>query len=163
MTRVSSSWIAPVVVAAIAATLVAGAGMTVTELGPWYRSLKQPDWTPPDWAFGVIWTTVFTLTACAAVSSWRRATDDRGADTLIGLFALNGFLNLLWSFLFFKLHRPDWAMIEVLALWLSILALIIISRRYSTFAAWLLAPYLLWVTIAAALNYQVIALNPPFG
>jgi translocator protein len=159
----NKSWLAPVIVAAAAALLVAGAGMTMTELGPWYKSLKQPDWAPPDWAFGIIWTVIFALTAGAAVSGWRGAPSQRAAETLVGLFAFNGFLNLLWSFLFFKMHRPDWAVIEVGLLWLSILLLIIVTVRYAKTAALLLLPYLIWVGVAAALNYQVVMLNRPFG
>jgi translocator protein len=159
----NKSWLAPVIVAAAAALLVAGAGMTMTELGPWYKSLKQPDWAPPDWAFGVIWTVIFALTAGAAVSGWRSAPSQRAAETLVGLFAFNGFLNLLWSFLFFKMHRPDWALMEVGLLWLSILLLIIVTVRYAKTAALLLLPYLIWVGTAAALNYQVVMLNRPFG
>ncbi len=158
-----ASWVAPVIVAAAITILIAGAGTTMTELGPWYKGLKQPSWAPPDWAFGVIWTLVFSFITLAAVSAWRRAPNRRAAETLIGLFAFNGFLNLLWSFMFFKMHRPDWAVFEVGLLWLSILALIIVTARYATTAALLLAPYLVWVSIAALLNYQVVMLNRSFG
>lgn len=156
-------WVAPVIVAAGAAVLVAAAGTTITELGPWYRSLKQPDWSPPDWAFGVMWTTIFLLAAISAVQGWRKAPTQDDASAMVGLFAFNGFLNLLWSFLFFKMQRPDWALIEVGFLWLSIAALIVVLRRYSSLAAVLLVPYLIWVSVAAALNYSVVQLNAPFG
>ena len=76
---------------------------------------------------------------------------------------MNGFLNLLWSFLFFRMHRPDWAGIEVLLLWASIAALIVACRRVSGTAAWLLVPYLIWVTFAGVLNATVVGLNAPFG
>ena len=155
-------WIAPIVVAGCATILVAGLGMTMTELGPWYRSLRQPSWTPPDWAFGVIWTTMFSLIAIAAVTGWRRAPDENAESTLIGLFALNGTLNLLWSWLFFKLQRPDWALVEVAFLWLSTLALILVLYRYAKLAALLLMPYLVWVGVAAMLNYQIVQLNGSF-
>lgn len=158
-----SSWVAPVLVAVCATILVAGAGMTMTELGPWYRNLQKPDWTPPDWTFGVIWTAMFSLIAISAVQAWRRAPNERAESNVIGLFALNGTLNLAWSFLFFKMHRPDWALIEVAFLWLSILALIVVIARFARIAALLLVPYLIWVGIAALLNYQVVELNGPFG
>lgn len=157
------SWVAPVIVAAGAAILVAGAGTTITELGPWYRSLEQPDWAPPDWAFGVVWTTIFLLAAISAVTGWRKAPTQDAASAMVGLFAFNGFLNLLWSFLFFKLQRPDWALIEVGFLWLSIAVLIVTLRRYSLLAAVLLVPYLIWVSVAAALNYEIVQLNQPFA
>jgi len=159
----SRSWIAPITVAALAALLVGIMGATITNLGPWYEGLKQPGWAPPRAAFGVIWTAIFALTALAAVAAWRRAPDQTAGDWLIGLFALNGFLNLLWSFLFFRMQRPDWAGIEVVLLWLSILHLAIACGRRSRAAGLLLLPYLVWVTIAAVLNWQVVALNGPFG
>jgi translocator protein len=159
----NKSWIIPVGIGAAAAVLVAGAGMTMTELGPWYQGLKQPIWAPPDWAFGVIWTIIFSLTTIAGVNAWRHAPDEYAGETLIGLLAFNGFLNLLWSFLFFKMQRPDWALVEVALLWFSILMLIIVTRRYARKAALLFVPYLIWVTIAAALNYEVVILNPPFA
>lgn len=161
--RAAVSWIPPVIVAACAATLVAGAGMTVTDLGPWYRNLEQPAWTPPDWAFGAIWTTIFALCALSAVTAWRAAPDDDKARAVIGLFAFNGFLNLLWSFLFFRLQRPDWALIEVVLLWLSVLAIMVVVGRFSRVAAVLLIPYLVWVGVAAALNKAIVDLNAPFA
>jgi translocator protein len=159
----NKSWIIPIAVGAAAAVLVAAAGMTITELGPWYKALKQPAWAPPDWAFGVIWTIIFSLTTIAGVSAWRRVPDERAGEALIGMLAFNGFLNLLWSFLFFKMQRPDWALFEVALLWLSILMLIMMTRRYAPAAALLFIPYLIWVTIAAALNYQIVMLNRPFA
>ena len=156
-------WILPVVVAALAALGVALLGETVTDLGPWYQSLDKPGWTPPNWAFGLIWNIVFTLTAAAAVSAWRRARNGRTADLVIGLFAANGFLNVLWSLLFFRMQRPDWAFAELLLLWLSIVALIVVCGRLSRLSAVLLLPYLAWVTVAGALNWAVIELNGPFG
>jgi tryptophan-rich sensory protein len=85
------------------------------------------------------------------------------ANMLIGLYAFNGFLNLLWSFLFFRAQRPDIAAVQVWLLWASIALLIFVNRRYSRAAAWLLVPYLLWVTFAGALNVAVATRNAPFG
>jgi tryptophan-rich sensory protein len=157
------SWFLPVAFAAIAALAVAAVGGTITELGPWYGGLDKPDWTPPRIAFPIVWTTIFALAAAAGVAAWRAAPNSRAADTVIGLFALNGFLNVLWSLLFFRLKRPDWAMIELVFLELSILALITYCGRFSRLAAILLVPYAIWVATAGALNWQVIQLNGPFG
>lgn len=161
--RVHSGWIAPVAIAAMAAAIVAGLGTTITEIGPWYRGLAKPDWTPPDAAFGVIWTLVFTFTAIAAVIAWRNAESERAGAWTIGLFALNGFFNILWSLLFFRMQRPDLAFVEVALLWASIALLIVFCYRRSKLAGLLLLPYLIWVSIAAALNYAIITLNPPFA
>ncbi len=152
----------PILVAAMAALLVAGLGATITDLGPWYQSLEQPPWKPPDPAFGPAWTLIFALAAASAVTAWRHAENRETKEWIIGLFSLNGFLNLLWSGLFFRVQRPDWAFIEVVFLWASILLLIVFVRRISSTAAWLLAPYLVWVTFAAALNLAVVRLNGPF-
>ncbi len=159
----SRSWIPPIVVAALAAVGVAAIGGTITELGPWYDSLAKPAWTPPRPVFPIAWTTIFTLAAIAGVSAWRAAPNARAAEMVIGLFALNGFLNILWSLLFFRIQRPDWAFYELVALWLSIAALIVVCWRHSRLAGALLLPYLVWVTIAGALNWEVVRLNGPFG
>ena len=153
----------PVVVAAGAAIFVAVLGGLMTDLGPWYFSLKQPAWKPPDWAFGPIWTTIFALSATAGVIGWRRAPTSAQREWMLLLFAANGFLNVLWSLLYFRLHRPDWSLLEVPVLWLSVLALMLLLSRFAKLAAWLLAPYLVWVAIAAALNWQTVQLNGPFG
>jgi tryptophan-rich sensory protein len=162
MAHRASRW-PPIVVAALAATTVAMLGGLMTELGTWYYGLRQPAWKPPDWLFGPAWTTIFALTAVAGIQAWRDAPDRRARDWLLALFALNGFLNVFWSLLFFRLRRPDWALIEVGLLWLSIVLLIGVLARWSRPAAWLLAPYLAWVTFAAALNAEVVRLNAPFG
>lgn len=152
----------PVLVAAVATFAVASVGGALTELGPWYESLQKPSWQPPRWAFPVVWTAIFTLAAAAAVLAWRGASTAARRKAIVGLFALNGALNLLWSALFFQLQRPDWALIENVALWFSVASLIIGAAPASRAAVWLLAPYLVWVTIAGYLNYTVVQLNAPF-
>jgi tryptophan-rich sensory protein len=152
-----------VLVAALAALFVAIMGGTLTEIGPWYLSLQEPSWKPPDYAFGPIWTAILAMAAASGAIAWRANTTPRFHQQIIALFALNGALNILWSLLFFKLHRPDWALYEVGFFWLSILALILALFRHSRRASLLLLPYLLWVTIASKLNDVVVTLNGPFG
>lgn len=153
----------PVLLAALAATLVAGLGALMTDLGPWYRSLVQPSWKPPDWAFGPAWTIIFALAAASGAVAWRTAPDKASREWLLALFALNGFLNVLWSLLYFRLQRPDWALMEVGLLWLSVLLLMVVLGRWSRKASLLLAPYLVWIAFAAALNWATVRLNGPFG
>jgi tryptophan-rich sensory protein len=155
-------WI-PVLAAAAAAAAVAGLGALVTDLGPWYYGLRQPAWKPPDWLFGPAWTLIFALAALAGIAGWRGAPDRAMRAQLVALFALNAVLNVLWSVLFFRLHRPDWALVEVGFLWLSIAALIVVLTPVSKAAGWLLVPYLAWVTFAALLNFAVVRLNHPFA
>ncbi|MBN9205489.1 TspO/MBR family protein [Methylibium petroleiphilum] len=153
----------PVLIAAAAALAVAGLGGLMTDLGPWYQQLVQPPWKPPDWLFGPAWTAIFALAAMAGVIAWRRAPQRVDREWMLALFALNGFLNVLWSLLFFRLHRPDWALFEVLLLWLSILLLIGVLARYARTASLLLLPYLAWVAFAGFLNLATVRLNGPFG
>lgn len=152
----------PVLIAAAAAVFVGVLGGTLTDTGAWYQNLRKPSWQPPDWLFGPAWTIIFALATVSAVYAWRNAKDRAQRDWVIGLFALNGFLNVLWSTLFFKLRHPDWALIEVILLWLSILLPIVVFWRFSRPASLYLLPYLAWVTFAAILNLAVVRMNAPF-
>lgn len=153
----------PVLLAALAALAVAGLGGLMTDIGPWYRDLVKPSWQPPDLLFGPVWTVIYACAAMAGVHAWEAAPSRAAREWMLVLFALNGFLNVLWSLLFFRLRRPDWALWEVGPLWLSVLALVVVLSRWSPRAAWLLAPYLAWVAFAAVLNLAIVRLNGPFA
>jgi tryptophan-rich sensory protein len=153
----------PTLVAALAALAVAFLGGLMTDTGPWYQALEEPSWQPPGWLFAPAWTLIFALTAISGVLAWRDSRTPGQRRWIIHLFALNGALNILWSALFFGLHRPDWALVEVAFLWLSILVLMIFLSRFSRAAAALLFPYLAWVAFAAFLNFTIVQLNPRFG
>jgi tryptophan-rich sensory protein len=153
----------PILAGAAAALAVAVVGALVTELGPWYYGLRQPEWKPPDWLFGPAWTFIFACAALAGILAWLRAPDRAARRRVVWLFAINAGLNVLWSVLFFRLQRPDWALAEVVLLWLSIVVLIWVPASYSRAASWLLVPYLAWVTFAALLNFAVVRLNGPFA
>ncbi len=153
----------PVLIAAMSAIAVAALGALMTDLGPWYANLRKPSWQPPDWLFGPVWTLIFALCALSGYIAWREAPNRGGRDGVIGLFALNGFLNVLWSTIFFRVKRPDWALVEVGLLWFSIVLMIVVLMRYSKTASLLLLPYLAWVTFAAVLNWSVVRLNAPFS
>lgn len=148
--------------AATAAVLGAGGMLTGVSLGPWYERLRKPAWQPPSWLFGPAWTTIGAFTAASAVLAWDGARDRGDRTKVLGLFAANGALNALWSGLFFTLRRPDWALAEVVPLWLSVAALIKGTAPLSRRAGWLLAPYLAWVSFAAVLNGEIVRLNAPF-
>ena len=106
-------------------------GGTLTDTGPGIKTSANPSWQPPDWLFGPAWTVIFALATASAVYAWRNADSRSQREWVIALFALNGFLNVLWSTLFFALKRPDWALIEVAFLWLSILLPIIVFWRFA--------------------------------
>jgi len=153
----------PVLIAAMSAIGIAALGALMTDLGPWYANLRKPSWQPPDWLFGPVWTLIFALCALSGYIAWWEAPNRGGRDGIIGLFALNGFLNVLWSSIFFRVKRPDWALVEVGLLWFSIVLMIVVLMRYSRTASLLLLPYLAWVTFAAVLNWSVVRLNAPFS
>jgi len=152
-----------IIVALLCAVAIAGVGGALTVIGPWYRALRKPSWQPPDWAFGPAWAVILGMAAWAGVLAWEAAPDDAARLRVIVLFAINAVFHILWNPLFFRWRRPDWALIEVLFLWLSVLALIIGLAPFSAEAAWFLAPYLAWVAFAALLNLAVVRLNRPFG
>ncbi len=153
----------PVATAAAVAIFIGVLGGTLTDTGPWYQTLRKPTWQPPDWLFGPAWTVIFAFAATSAVSAWRHAQNRVQREWVIGLFALNGLLNVSWSTLFFALRRPDWALIEVALLWLSILMPMIVFWRFAKPASLYLLPYLLWVSFAAYLNLTVARMNAPFS
>jgi tryptophan-rich sensory protein len=151
-----------IIVAALLALVLATAGGLLTDVGPWYRQLRKPRLQPPDWLFGPAWTVILSLEAAAGVLAWRGA---HGVDAHLRVaiyFAVNWVLHLLWSPLFFKLRRPDWALWENTFLWCSVLALFIGLRPYSMLASWFIAPYLAWVSFALWLNWTIVRLNAPF-
>jgi tryptophan-rich sensory protein len=153
-----------IIVATIITLTVLGIGGGATTIGPWYQvELRKPAWTPPNWAFGPAWALILGMAAWAGVLAWSHAP--AGADHLriAALFAVTVVLQVAWSPLFFNLKRPDWALIEVGFLWFSVLALAVGLAPYSTLADVLLAPYLIWVAFAAALNLTIVRMNPPFS
>lgn len=151
----------PVFIAVLLAIVAGGIGGLATDIGPWYFNLAKPSWQPPDWLFGPAWTTIYILTGIAGVRAWRRA-DEVQRRHLMGALLLNVVLNILWSAIFFTARRPDIALIEVVPLWLSILLMALLVRRYSPLSALLLLPYLAWVAFAAYLNLTIVRLNAPF-
>jgi benzodiazapine receptor len=155
-------WV-PIAVAAGSAMVVAALGAAATDIGPWYYGLHKSVLNPPDWLFGPAWTVIYALAALAGVLAWANARTVQQRTWVLVLFAMNALLNIVWSDLFFRFRRPDWALIEVVPFWLSILVLMIFLWPVSRRASWVLAPYLAWVFFAGWLNYAVVRLNGPFG
>ena len=153
----------PVIVAVGVAVFLGVFGGLMTPIGPWYKNLHKPPWQPPDWLFGPAWTIILGLWAWSAVLAWHAAPDaDARADVLI-LFGVNAVCHALWSPLFFRMRRPDWALVEVVVLWASLVALVIGLWPISHLAALLNLPYLLWVSFASVLNRAIVRLNGPFA
>jgi benzodiazapine receptor len=149
-------------IAAAWGVVVAAAGGLLTELSPWYYTLRNPAWKPPDWLFGPAWTIILALASYAAWLGWENAASPAQATLVCALFVLNGLLNMGWSLLFFKRRRPDLALIEVAFLWASILALVVVLAPISGRASLAMLPYLVWVSFASVLNAAIARANRPF-
>lgn len=126
--------------------------------GEWYASLQKPSWNPPNWIFGPIWITLYAMMALAAWLVWKRG-GWHAQRRALALFLVQLALNAAWTALFFGLKNPGLAFAEIVVLWLAIAATLLAFRLVSRPAAWLLAPYLAWVTFAAFLNFTIWRLN----
>ncbi len=126
--------------------------------GEWYESLVKPWWTPPNWIFGPVWALLYVLMAVAAWLVWR-AHGFSGAPVALGLFVGQLALNAAWSWLFFGLERPALALVGLVALWGALGGTMVAFWRLQALAGLLLAPYIIWVSFAAALNYALWRLN----
>jgi tryptophan-rich sensory protein len=139
---------------------VVGSLFTYPAIKGWYSTVIRPQFSPPNWLFGPVWTTLYALMGVAAYLIWRKGSNNKNVKIALGLFTGQLVLNTLWSFIFFGLRSPGMAFIEIIVLWLSIVATIIAFAKISKSAAWLLAPYIGWVSFAAFLNYSIWILNP---
>ncbi len=145
----------------LAVVLAASSG-AIFKPGDWYRKMAKPTWTPPDWVFGAGWSVLYIAIAIAGWRVWERADGD-AVVLPMAVYAIQLALNAGWSAIFFGLKRPDWAFAEVAALWTAIVANIAVFYPVDPLAAFLLLPYLAWVTFAAALNLAVWRLNSGHG
>jgi len=126
--------------------------------GDWCERLSKPAWRPPNWVFPPAWTLLYLTIAVSGWLVWR-TSGFAGAASPLAIYLVQLILNASWSPIFFGMRRPDLAFIEVVMLWLSIIATIAAFHRVNAVAAWLLLPYLAWVTFAAALNLTIWRLN----
>lgn len=124
--------------------------------GPWYEALNKPVWNPPSWVFGPAWTLLYTMMAIAAWRVWRCV----GWTGPLLLYFVQLALNAAWTPIFFGAQATGWALVEIVALWFTVLATLLSFRRVDTVAGWLFVPYLGWVTFATLLNFAIWRLNP---
>lgn len=135
-----------------------GAIATTPEIEGWYKTIEKPSWNPPDYVFGPVWTTLFVMMAIAAWLVWKPAGFKAAALPLTH-FAIQLVLNVAWSWIFFGMHQPGWAFVEIVILWLAIVATTVAFFRCSKIAGWLMVPYLAWVSFASVLNFTIWRLN----
>jgi benzodiazapine receptor len=145
--------------AAIVGVAAVLGGLASRAAPDFYASLQQPSWAPPSSVFGPVWTALYVM---MAIALWRVWTTDGapGRNRAIGLFLAQLVLNALWSWLFFAWHRGGAAMLDIGLMWVLIVATIVAFARIDRIAAWLMVPYLAWVSFAAALNWAVWQANP---
>jgi tryptophan-rich sensory protein len=153
----------PKLSAAILFCIIIGSlGSLVTTTGPgsWYATLEKPFFAPPNWVFAPVWITLFILMGIALYLVWQCGTDNRDVQIALGIFGVQFFLNVIWSFLFFGLRSPLFGLIDIILLWIMIAATIGAFYRVKKSAAYFLIPYIAWVTLATALNGAVFFMNP---
>lgn len=138
-----------------------GSVFTAPAIGSWYATLNKPSFNPPPWLFAPVWIILYLLMGIAFYLIWKNS--DPASVKLkrraSGLFFVQLILNAWWSVIFFGLRRPDWALLEIVVLWLMIVWTMIAFQKISRPAAYLLWPYLLWVSFAAYLNYSLWLIN----
>lgn len=173
-------FLASIIICELAGSI--GAIFTTPQINSWYSTLNKPSFNPPNWIFGPVWTTLFILMGISLYLVWtsnfgvknelkfksKKPINKLSKKFLSGswqkaniilIFATQLILNVLWSVVFFGAHSPSWAFFVLLMLWVSILFTIINFYRVSKIAAWLLLPYILWVSFAGFLNLLIWLLN----
>jgi tryptophan-rich sensory protein len=144
---------------ALPLSLGALAGMFTAQSVPeWYATLNRPSFAPPNWIFGPVWTTLYVLMGISLFLVWKQPAG-KARNLAIMIFFLQLLLNFAWSFVFFHFNRIGLALVEIIALWISILWMLVSFYRIKPAAAWINIPYILWVTFAAVLNAGFYFLN----
>lgn len=133
--------------------------ITLPAIPEWYAGLNKPFFTPPNWLFGPVWTLLYTAMGVSAAAIWQQGFDKPEVKHALAVFIAQLMMNGMWSFLFFGFQNTGLALVEIVALWLAILLTIIRFKEIKAWTAWLLIPYLLWVSYAAALNIGIFMLN----
>ncbi len=150
-------WLLGWVVLCFAVAGISGS-WTAAEVAGWYRTLHRPSIAPPDWVFGPVWTLLYLLMAIAAWRVWETPSSPMRSWG-IWLFLAQLALNFAWSWIFFRQHAIGTALVEIVLMWAAIVCTMAVFSRVSPLAAWLMAPYLAWVSFATLLNGAFWRLN----
>ena len=135
-----------------------GGIVTAPEIATWYALLNKPSFNPPHYLFGPVWTLLYLLMGVSLYLIWKQPTSSVKTKS-ISLFFMQFFFNFCWSFIFFKFHQTGWAFAEIIVMWIFILLTIVAFSKLNTVAAWLLVPYISWVSFASLLNFMIWKLN----
>jgi tryptophan-rich sensory protein len=138
---------------------VAGSIFTFSSIPTWYATLNKPAFSPPNWLFGPAWITLYTLMGISLYLVWSKGLNNKKVKDALKFFSIQLVLNSFWTIIFFGLRNPFAAFVEIIFLWASIAFTIFSFYKISRTAAYLLVPYIIWVSFAAALNYYVWILN----
>jgi translocator protein len=151
------------VISIIACFAAAGIGslFTFKSIPNWYARLKKPSYTPPNWAFGPVWTALYLLMGISVFLVWQKGLATNGALFAFILFWIQLVVNAIWSIVFFGKKSKGGGVITIIVLWLLIMVTMITSFRVSDWAGALLIPYIMWVSIASYLNIGIWLLNKP--
>jgi translocator protein len=133
--------------------------LTMPEIAGWYAGLNKPSFNPPNYLFGPVWTTLYALMGIAFFLIWKSNKDAAQKKKAMLLFGVQLVLNFFWSLIFFTGHQIGWALVEIIVMWLFILFTIFAFGKISSVAAWLLVPYICWVSFATLLNAALWQLN----
>ena len=147
------SIIIPFIAAAIGSFFTSSAVMT------WYTTLQRPSFSPPNWIFAPVWTILYLLMGISLYLVWREGWDNKDVKKGMIVFFIHLVLNAAWSIIFFGLQLPFYAFVEIIFLWFSIYLTMLLFSNVSRKAAYLLVPYILWVSFALVLNYFIFILN----
>ncbi|MFH1769314.1 MAG: TspO/MBR family protein [Parcubacteria group bacterium] len=138
---------------------IIGSVFTVNSIDSWYRFINKPFFNPPGWIFGPVWILLYTLMGIALYFVWREGSEAKGVNKAVFVFLVHLVFNALWSVIFFGWHMIGFALIDILLIWVMILYLIKLFVPISKKAAYLLVPYLLWVSFAVILNLAIFVIN----
>ena len=138
---------------------IIGSVFTFSAIPTWYAGLIKPSLNPPSWIFGPVWTTLYALMGIAAFLVWKKSLDHKDVRKALTIFLFQLVLNAVWSIIFFGLHSPLWALVDITLMWLAIVWTMVLFYKISKPAMWLLVPYILWVSFASYLNYSIWIIN----
>lgn len=139
---------------------IIGSVFTVSAIPTWYATLMKPEWNPPGWLFGPVWTTLYTLMGIALYRVWKKGIDKKSVRPAVLLFLIHLAFNAAWSIIFFGLHSITGALVEIVMLLILIVAVIEKFYKIDRTAAYLLIPYVVWVSFATFLTFTIWILNP---